>query len=414
MRSANKKFFSALACAGVMATTAFVGVKTNVINPKAVQVQAAKTNVSSRSYGVDVSSFQSTDLSKHAQAGSQFAIVKVSEGTSYRNPNAKAQIASAISNNMLPMAYHFATFGANSTSAVAEANYAVSSAQAYGLPKGSYIACDWETGDGNNVNGGKDASASAILAFMNKISAAGYKPLLYSGAYLLKSNINTSTILAKYPNSLWVASYATTGRIDEPDFNYFPSMDGVAIWQFTDNWRGLYVDGNISLLPLSYNTASSQAPTSSSTSSSSSSSSSSSTTSKPSTTNTSQAQTTVKTPKTIMYKSKVYNKRGQYIGKYYSAYTPITVIGGAVSINGKAYYQVGDNQYVRVNNVDGTPRTLTHNAYIYNNKGKRTYTLGTKFYKGNSRATFGSAMTINGKSYYRVGKNAYVKVANFR
>ena len=402
MRSANKKFFSALACAGVMATTAFVGVKTNVINPKTVQVQAAKTNVPSRSYGVDVSSFQSTDLSKHAQAGSQFAIVKVSEGTSYRNPNAKGQIASAVSNNMMPMAYHFAIFGANSSAAVAEANYAISSAQAFGLPKGSYIACDWETGDGNNVNGGKNASANAILAFMNRISAAGYKPLLYSGAYLLRNNINTSIILNKYPNSLWVASYATMGRIDEPDFNYFPSMDGVAIWQFTDNWRGLYVDGNISLLPLSYNAASSQAPT---------------TTNKPSTSNTSQSQTTIKTPKTIMYKSRVYNKSGQYIGKYYSAYTPITVIGGAVSINGKAYYQVGDNQYVRVNNVDGTSRRLTHNAYIYNNRGKRIYTLGTKFYKGHSRATFGSEMKIKdgtNKTYYRVGKNAYVKVANFR
>lgn len=412
MRSANKKFFSALACAGVMATTAFVGVKTNVINPKAVQVQAAKTNVSSRSYGVDVSSFQSTDLSKHAQAGSQFAIVKVSEGTSYRNPNAKGQIASALSNNMMPMAYHFATFGANSSAAVSEANYAISSAQAMGLPKGSYIACDWETGDGNNVNGGKDASANAILAFMNKISAAGYKPLLYSGAYLLRSNINTSTILAKYPNSLWVASYATTGRIDTPNFSYFPSMDGVAIWQFTDNWRGLYVDGNISLLPLSYNTASSQAPTTSS-SSSSSSSSSATTTKKPSTTNTNQDKTTIKTSKTVMHKALVYNKEGKSIGKYYSAYTNITVIGGAVSINGSAYYQVGDNQYVKVNNVDGMSRTLTHNAYIYNNKGHRVYSAG-KWYKGESHKTYGGSMTINGKKYYRVNKNRYVKAANFR
>ena len=36
----------------------------------------------------------------------------------------------------------------------------------------------------------------------------------------------------------------------EPDFGYFPSMDGVAIWQFTDNWKGMSVDGNISLIDL--------------------------------------------------------------------------------------------------------------------------------------------------------------------
>ena len=30
-----------------------------------------------------------------------------------------------------------------------------------------------------------------------------------------------------------------------PDFNYFPSMDGIGIWQFTDNLKGLNVDGNV-------------------------------------------------------------------------------------------------------------------------------------------------------------------------
>lgn len=392
----NKRILLTLASAGVLATTA-VGIVTNPVNIKMEQVQAAKTSVSSRSYGVDVASYQSTDLSKNAKSGAQFAIVKVSEGTSYQNPNAKGQIASAKANNMMPMAYHFATFGANKSAAVSEAQYAVSSAKKFGLPAGSYIACDWETGSGNNVNGGKSASSAAILAFMDKISASGYKPLLYSGAYLLRNNVNTATILKKYPDSLWVASYATTGRIDEPNFNYFPSMDGVAIWQFTDNWRGQSVDGNISLLPLSYNTASSQAP-------------------KLSKTNTDQSSTTIKTTKTVMHKSLVYDKNGKSLGKYRSAYTKITVIGGAVTINGKAYYQIGDNQYVKVNNVDGMSRKLTHNAYVYNNRGKRIYTHGKKFYKGNSKVTFGGSMKIKdgtNKKYYRIAKNAYIKAANF-
>ncbi|QNQ81744.1 lysin [Lactobacillus sp. PV037] len=413
MRSANKKFLSALACAGMMATTAVVGVG-NIVTSKTTTVQAAKSSVSSRSYGVDVSSFQSTDLSKHANAGSQFAIVKVSEGTSYRNPNAAGQIASAKSTNMMPMAYHFATFGANSSAAVSEANWAVKSAQATGLPKGSYIACDWETGDGNVVTAGKDASANAIVAFMNKVKAAGYKPLLYSGAYLLKSNINTATVLNSYPNSLWVASYATMGRIDNPDFNYFPSMDGVAIWQFTDNWRGLYVDGNISLLPLSYNDASTQAPTQSKPATSSSASSkpaTSSSSTKPASTTTT-TNTVVTTPKTIMYKSVIYTEKGESTGKFYSAYTPIKVIGGVVNINNKAYYKIGDNQYVRVSNVDGVSKNLSHNAYVYNSKGHKTSAPTIK--KGSALKVYGRSRVINGKSYYRVGKGQYVKVANFK
>lgn len=404
MRSANKKFLGALACVGMMATTAIVGAENSTFS-KSATVQAAKSNVSSRSYGVDVSSFQSTDLSKHAKAGSQFAIVKVSEGTSYRNPNAAGQISSAKATNMMPMAYHFATFGANSSAAVAEANWAIKSAQATGLPKGSYIACDWETGDGNVVTGGKDASANAIVAFMNKVKAAGYKPLLYSGAYLLRSNINTSTVLKSYPNSLWVASYATMGRIDNPDFNYFPTMDGVAIWQFTDNWRGLYVDGNISLLPLSYSDASTQAPAAQS---------------KPSTTlsttnntnNTNNNNATVTTPKTVMYKSIIYTEKGESTGKYYSAYTPIKVIGGIVNINNKAYYKIGDNQYLRVSNIDGVSKNLSHNAYVYNSKGRRTG--APKVRKGSAVKVYGKRHAINGKYYYRVGKGQYIKTGNFK
>lgn len=70
------------------------------------QVQASATSVAARELGIDVASYQSADLTAHAKAGSQFAIVKVSEGTSYRNPKAAAQIKSAIANDMTPMGYH--------------------------------------------------------------------------------------------------------------------------------------------------------------------------------------------------------------------------------------------------------------------------------------------------------------------
>lgn len=209
--------------------------------------------VEKRSYGVDVSSFQGTDLSAMARAGAKFAIVKLSEGLDYRNPKAQAQINSAKDNGMMVSGYHYARFSANSGVAAQEGHYAVNSAVAVGLPKGSYLACDWETGSGNVTNQGYDASANAILAFLDVIVAAGYKPLLYSGKPLLTNNLNVKTITAKYGTCLWVASYKTMNRQDTADFGYFPSMDGVAIWQFTDNWRDLKVDGNISLIDLKSN-----------------------------------------------------------------------------------------------------------------------------------------------------------------
>lgn len=206
--------------------------------------------VAKRSYGVDFSSFQGTDLAKYANLGAKYAFVKVSEGLDYRNPKAQAQINSAKDNGMMVSGYHYARFSANSGVAVQEGHYAVNSAVAVGLPKGSYLACDWETGSGNATNQGYEASANAVLAFLDVIVAAGYKPLLYSGKSLLTNNINVKKITAKYGTCLWVASYKTMNRQDTADFGYFPSMDNIAIWQFSSNWYGLDVDANITLIDL--------------------------------------------------------------------------------------------------------------------------------------------------------------------
>ena len=211
--------------------------------------------VKSRSYGADVSSYNTSDLSNIAKSGAKFVFVKLSEGLDYRNPKAQAQINSAKVNNMLVMGYHYARFSGDSNMAVQEGHYTVNSAKEVGLPKGSYLACDWETGSGNVTDQGYEVSANAIFAFLDVIAGAGYKPLLYSGAGLLKGNIDTKKILAKYPNCLWVAAYPLGNGVpaNEPNFGYFPSMDGVAIWQFTDNWNNLKVDGNISLIDLKSN-----------------------------------------------------------------------------------------------------------------------------------------------------------------
>ena len=252
MRSTNKKFISALACASAMTALAIVdpmGVtKTHQV------AQAATDNVPARSAGVDVSSWQSTNLNQQAKSGAQFAVVKVSEGTNYQNPNAQGQIQSAEQNNMMTMGYHYTHFGSDSNRAVQEGNYAVNSAQQAGLPQGSYLATDWEQDVNNNTNGSVEANTNAITSFMDTVHDGGYNPMLYSSEWLLKNKVDTNKISEKYPNALWVAKYKTNGREDNPDFNYFPSMDNVAIWQYTQNWRGQNVDGNVNVVPLSNKT----------------------------------------------------------------------------------------------------------------------------------------------------------------
>ncbi len=252
MRSTNKKFISALACASAMTALAIVdpmGVtKTHQV------AQAATDTVPAKSTGVDVSSWQGTNLDQQAKSGAQFAVVKVSEGTNYQNPRAQGQIQSAEQNNMMTMGYHYTHFGSNSNQAVQEGNYAVNSAQQAGLPQGSYLATDWEQDANNNTNGSVEANTNAITSFMDTVHDGGYNPMLYSSEWLLKNKVDTNKISEKYPNALWVAKYKTNGREDNPDFNYFPSMDNVAIWQYTQNWRGQNVDGNVNVVPLSNKT----------------------------------------------------------------------------------------------------------------------------------------------------------------
>ena len=203
--------------------------------------------VSKRSYGVDVASYQSSSVN---YTGAKFAFVKVTEGTEYVNPKAEAQIKSAKAHGLMVMGYFYANHSASVSKARAEAKYAVAKAKAYGITVGSYLADDWEQGSGNSVQGSVSANTDAVLAAMQVIKEAGYKPLIYSGAYNLRNHLSISRIVKSFGSCLWVASYKVSGRQDYADFGYFPSMDGVAIWQFADNYRGYEVDGNISVVDL--------------------------------------------------------------------------------------------------------------------------------------------------------------------
>ncbi|WEV70758.1 SLAP domain-containing protein [Lactobacillus sp. ESL0785] len=120
-----------------------------------------------------------------------------------------------------------------------------------------------------------------------------------------------------------------------------------------------------------------------------------------------------KVTKTVMHAAKVYDKTGKSASANVAAYTDVTVYGDKIKLdNGKEAYMIGDNKYVLVGNIDGTSRTLTHNAYVYKTSKKR---VGhTKYLKGQTVTTYGSSYTFkNGQAYYRIGKKQYIKVANF-
>lgn len=188
-------------------------------------------------YFIDVSSYQSADLTAICQAaGTRKTIIKVTEGTGYLSPNRFTQTQTSE-----PIGYyHFARFGGDVNRAVAEANYFLANVPT----KVPYLVCDYEDGASTS----RQANTDAILAFMDKVASAGYKPIYYGYKPYTLANVDYHQILVKYPNSLWIAAYPNYNVTPDPIWEIFPSMDGIRWWQFTSTGIAGGLDKNIVLL----------------------------------------------------------------------------------------------------------------------------------------------------------------------
>ncbi|WP_051006269.1 GH25 family lysozyme [Liquorilactobacillus vini] len=213
---------------------------------------ATSANASSYTKGVDVANYQDSTQEYFANLkslGATFSIVKLGgsgggEGTHYQNPKASAQLANGAKAGLNVAGYFWGQFGADQASAKHMASLAVSDAQKFGLKQGSTIALDYEAGASSD----KEANTAAIKVFMQAVKDANYKPALYSGAYYMKTNVNIDEIGQAFGTCLWIASYKTLNSQTEPDFNYFPSMKYVAMWQYGDCWYNLSIDADADLV----------------------------------------------------------------------------------------------------------------------------------------------------------------------
>ena len=122
--------------------------------------------------------------------------------------------------------------------------------------------------------------------------------------------------------------------------------------------------------------------------------------------------------KTLMHAAYLYDNQGVRIKKpFIKAYTAVVVAKTPVVINGIKYYKVPcKDEYIKSGNFDGTLRVLRHNAFVYNNKGKAVRIKGIKrlLKKWRLVRTYGAPFNINGHQMYRISKNRYIKVKNFK
>ncbi|KJY55901.1 putative S-layer protein [Lactobacillus kullabergensis] len=121
---------------------------------------------------------------------------------------------------------------------------------------------------------------------------------------------------------------------------------------------------------------------------------------------------------TLMHNAYLYDETGKRANKITLGAGSVLTTYDTKTINGKDYYVLVDKgannkkYYVAVGNVVAATRKLKHNAYIYNQFGKRVKNTGV-FKKGKLIKTFGNAVKIRGKKYFIIDKNRFVKAANF-
>lgn len=126
--------------------------------------------------------------------------------------------------------------------------------------------------------------------------------------------------------------------------------------------------------------------------------------------------------KTIMHNAYFYKEDGTTRANNDKAkrYESVTVAMSTKKIGNKDFYEVikdgkATGMYINADNIDGTKRTLKHNAYVYASSKKRANKVVLK--KGTEVTTYGGSYTFkNGKQYYKIGNNTdktYVKASNF-
>ena len=202
----------------------------------------------SRAQGTDLSRYQGYTAVK-GQASDEFAIAQiggVNSGGIYTQATYQSQVASGIAQGLRMHTYIWYQVSGDKQVAKQCMDYFLPRVQ---TPKKSIVALDYESG----ASADREANTDIVLYGLRRVKEAGYTPALYSYKPYILSHLNRQRITAEFPNCLWVAAYRDYSVMTRPDYNYFPSMPGINMWQFTSCYRAGGLDGNVDLLGITQN-----------------------------------------------------------------------------------------------------------------------------------------------------------------
>ena len=178
--------------------------------------------------GIDVASFQPSTPAYFNAAkawGAQFAIVKVSEGETYFNPSAPAQVKNATAVGLHVHGYNFSRFVGDEAKAVHEANHYVANAKQIGLTGDSVHFLDYEEQKGSQAS-----NTTAVITFFRALINQGFKKVGFYSYYGMRSlwdinRIRTEVAAMGGSFVFWLANYGVSA----------PGLDNVDVWQYNDN-----------------------------------------------------------------------------------------------------------------------------------------------------------------------------------
>lgn len=202
----------------------------------------------SRAQGTDLSRYQGYTAVK-GQASDEFAISQIggiNANGIYTQNTYQSQVATGIAQGLRMHTYIWYQVGSDISKAKQCMDYFLPRVQ---TPKRSIVALDYE--DGASCD--QFANTDAIIYAMRRIKQSGYTPVYYSYKPYTLSHVDYKRILAEFPNSLWIAAYKDYAVTTSPDYSYFPSLDGIAEWQFTSMYKAGGLDGNVDLLGITQN-----------------------------------------------------------------------------------------------------------------------------------------------------------------
>lgn len=198
--------------------------------------------------GVDWAIYQG-EQGRFGYAHDKFAIAQIGGYNAsgiYEQYTYKSQVASAIAQGKRAHTYIWYDTWGNMDIAKTTMDYFLPRIQ---TPKNSIVALDFEHGASSDVN----ANTETILYGMRRIKQAGYTPMYYSYKPFTLQYVDYQRIIKEFPNSLWIAAYPSYEVTPEPLYAYFPSMEGIGIWQFTSTYIAGGLDGNVDLTGITDN-----------------------------------------------------------------------------------------------------------------------------------------------------------------